>query len=435
MGVARPSSQIEAVPPRLTWQFVIRGPCVALFAAASLAGCRAPAAPRAGAPVPEQVEPVLVSPPDVRFDGSIRIASIFPTVGRYALSGQQSHNGARMAIADINAAGGVHGRRLKLMEYRTGSYFVDARHAALLAVEQGQAVAIIGSNASSLSEAIAGIADTRGVVQVSNVSTADDLTWDPVTGRDRPYVFRVCPSDVVMGLKLAEFARDDLHARRVAILYEVGRSYSAKLARSFAAAFVDPARGRVAAEFFYLPLETDFRNQLREVAAFRADVLFLPGSFTDATLIADQAERLGIRPTLLGGDAWSNRLLFKRGGPTRTAYHSDHCAPPAAFLERYRREFGAESDGCRAILSYDAVQAVAAALRAAPAPSDADLTSGLAQTRDRARLALAAVSFEGIAGRIRFDEHGDVRRGVAMIAVEPGPAGPQRRVYGWLGAH
>jgi branched-chain amino acid transport system substrate-binding protein len=191
----------------------------------------------------------------------------------------------------------------------------------------------------------------------------------------------------------------------------------------------------VAAEFFYLPLETDFRDQLREVGGFRADVLFLPGSFTDATLIAGQAERLGIRPTLLGGDAWSNRLLFKRGGPTRTAYHSDHCAPPEAFLERYRREFRTESDGCRAILAYDAVQAVAVALRALPALSDADLTSGLASTRDRARRALAAVSFEGVAGRIRFDEHGDVRRGVAMIAVEPDPGGPRRHLYGWLGAH
>jgi branched-chain amino acid transport system substrate-binding protein len=415
---------------------VIRGPFAVLLAAATLAGCRAPA-PRAGAPAPgrAQVEAVLVSPPDVRFDGAIRIASIFPTVGRYAQSGQQSHNGARMAVADINAAGGIHGRRVKLMEYRIGSYFVDARQATLKAIDEGQAVAIIGSNASSLSEAIAGIADTRGVVQVSNVSTADDLTWDPATGRDRPYVFRVCPSDVVMGRSLADFARDQLHARRVAILYEVGRAYSAKLARSFADAFVDPGRGRVAAEFFYLPLETDFRNQLREVGAFRADVLFLPGSFTDATLIAGQAERLDIRPTLLGGDAWSNRLLFKRGGPTRTAYHSDHCAPPEAFLQRYRREFGAESDGCRAILGYDAVQSVAAALRAMEAPSDADLISDLPHFRDDVRRALAAVSFEGIAGRIRFDEHGDVRRGVAMMAVEPDPAGPQRRFYGWLGAH
>ena len=179
----------------------------------------------------------------------------------------------------------------------------------------------------------------------------------------------------------------------------------------------------MAAEFFYLPLETDFGDQLREVAAFRADVLFLPGSFADATLIAGQAERLGIRPTLLGGDAWSNRLLFKRGGPARTAYHADHCAPPAAFLERYRREFGAESDGCRAILAYDAVQAVAAALRALPPLSDADLTDGLDRTRDRLRNALAAVSFEGMAGWIRFDEHGDVR---ARRGHDGGDAGRRR---------
>ena len=236
----------------------------AILAALGLtgAGCRPtpPAATRATER--PQVEPVLVSPPDVRFDGAIRIASIFPTVGRYALSGQQSHNGARMAVADINAAGGVHGRRVSLLEYRTGSYFVDGRHAALKAVDEGQALAIIGSNASSLSEAIAGIADTRGVVQVSNVSTADDLTWDPASGRERPYVFRVCPSDLVMGVKLADFARTALRARRVAILYEVGRSYSAKLARSFADAFVDPRKGRVVAEFLYLPLETDFRTQL-----------------------------------------------------------------------------------------------------------------------------------------------------------------------------
>src|SRR4051812_7266583 len=110
-----------------------RGLPAILAAVVAGAGCRTPAPPQAAVPAAErpQVEPVLVSPPDVRFDGAIRIASIFPTVGRYALSGQQSHNGARMAVADINAAGGVHGRRVSLLEYRTGSYFVDGRHAAL----------------------------------------------------------------------------------------------------------------------------------------------------------------------------------------------------------------------------------------------------------------------------------------------------------------
>ena len=202
-------------------------------------------------------------------------------------------------------------------------------------------MAIVGANASSLSEAIAGIADTRGVVQVSNVSTADDLTWDPATGRDRPYVFRVCTSDVVMGGSWPTSpATTSMRAASPSSTRWAARTAPSSPAASPTPSSI-PAGGRVAAEFFYLPLETDFRNQLREVAAFRADVLFLPGSFTDATLIAGQAERLGIRPTLLGGDAWSNRLLFKRGGPTRTAYHSDHCAPagrvPRALPARVRR--------------------------------------------------------------------------------------------------
>ena len=402
--------------------------------AALAAACRAPA-PRPVEAPPAPLQPLLVATPDARADGALHVATIFPVVGRFSLSGIQSRNGARMAAADVNAAGGIHGRRLRLLEYETGSYFADARQAAVMAAEHSGALAIVGSNASSLSEAIAGIADTRGIVQVSNVSTADDLTWDPVTGRDRPYVVRVCPSDVVIGRHLAAFARDHLQARRAAILYEVSRAYSAKLARSFADAFADPARGRVAAEFFYLPLETDFGEQLREVAAFRADVLFLPGSFGDATLIAGQAEKLGLTPTLLGGDAWSNRLLFKRAAPSRTAYHADHCAPPAAFLERYRREFGAESDGCRAVLAYDAVQAVAAALRALPPLSDEDLGKGLAHIRDDVRDAVAGVSIAGVSGRVRFDAHGDVLRGVAMVAVTPGPAGVRTSLQGWLGAH
>ena len=101
------------------------------------------------------------------------MAAIFPAVGRYALSGVQSLNGARLAVADLNQAGGLRGRQVALLEYPIGSYFLDARQAAALAAEAG-ALAIVGSNSSDLSMAIAEEAETRGVVQVTNVSTADN---------------------------------------------------------------------------------------------------------------------------------------------------------------------------------------------------------------------------------------------------------------------
>jgi branched-chain amino acid transport system substrate-binding protein len=408
-----------------------RGLWAALGAALLFAACAPPGAPRVPS-AEARVEPLVLARPEPPRDGRLPLAAIFPAVGRHALSGVQSQNGARLAVEDVNRAGGVHGRRVALLEYPTGSYFLDARQAAALAADAG-ALAIVGSNSSDLSMAIAEVAEARGLVQVSNVSTAQDLTWDPVTGRDRAFVFRVCSSDVVMGARLATFARDTLGARRAAVLYEVGRTYSARLARSFVERFRDPAASRVVAEFFYLALETDFRSQLKQVQAFAPEVLFLPGSFTDATLIARQGRALGLGATLLGADAWSSPLLFKRGGPAAPAYFLDLCWPPAGFNQRYREAFGQPTQGCRAALAYDAVRAVGAGLQALGPLGDEDLESALPGSRRRLRDALANADFRGLTGRVRFDRVGDRRTRMPVLAVEPGPDGPRTRLQSWVG--
>ena len=408
-----------------------RGLRLPLGAALLLGACAPPAASRLPG-AESRVEPLVLARPQPPRDGRLPLATIFPALGRHALSGVQSQNGARLAVEDVNRAGGVHGRRVALLEYPTGSYFLDARRATVLAAEAG-VLAIVGANSSDLSMAIAEQAEARGVVQVSNVSTAQDLTWDPVTGRDRAFVFRVCSSDVVMGTRLATFARDALGARRAAVLYEVGRTYSTRLAKSFVERFSDPAASRVVAEFFYLALETDFRSQLRQVQAFAPDVLFLPGSFTDATLIARQGRALGLTATLLGGDAWSSPLLFKRGGPEGPAYFLDLCWPPAGFAERYLEAFGQAAQGCRAALAYDAVQAVVAGLRAMGPLDGEDLESDLSLSRRRLRDALARVDFTGLTGRVRFDRAGDRRTRMPVLAVEAGPDGPRTRLQSWVG--
>jgi branched-chain amino acid transport system substrate-binding protein len=341
-------------------------------------------------------------------------------------------NGVRLAVDEINRAGGIHGRPVELREYRTGSYFVDARHAATLAAADG-ALAILGSNSSELSMAVAEEAEARGLVQVSNVSTAQDLTWEPETARNRAFVFRVCSSDVVMGALLAEYAVNDLGARRAAVLYEVGRDYSKKLARSFIDRFQETSGG-APREFFYLALETDFRPQLSLIADYAPDVVFVPGSFTDATLVAAQATALGLDAIFLGGDGWSNPLLFRRGKPPGEAYFVELCSPSAEFERHYQGVFGRETQGCRAILGHDAVRVLAAGLESlGPLPDEA-LEEGLARTRLRLRHAVAAAEVEGASGVIRFDAHGDRRQGVALSAVETGPDGrPVALVRGWLG--
>jgi branched-chain amino acid transport system substrate-binding protein len=404
----------------------------ATVAAAACFACASPDTPGGAVATVERVDPVVLVPADPPVPGALRLAAVFPTVDRYAVSGLQSLHGVRLAVDEINHAGGIHGRPLELREYRTGSYFVDAQHAAALAIDDG-ALAIVGANSSELSMAIAEEAEARGVVQVSNVSTAQDLTWDPPNGRNREYVFRVCSSDVVIGALLAEYAVEELEARRAAVLYEVGREYSNKLARSFIDRFQETS-GQTPREFFYLALETDFRPQLRLIAEYGPDVVFVPGSFTDATLIGAQAADLGLTATLLGGDGWSNPLLFRRGGPPGEAYFTELCSPSVEFERRYQTVFGIATQGCRALLGYDAVQVIAAGLRSLGPLGVAALEDLVGETRRQLRDAVATAEVEGASGKIHFDAHGDRRQGVALSAVERGPGGrPIALVRGWLG--
>ncbi len=114
------------------------------------------------------------------------------------------------------------------------------------------------------------------------------------------YIFRVCFIDAYQGRVLSTFARRKLKASTAAILTDTRSDYSVGLADSFRAAFT-AAGGRIAAEAKYAEGDSDFSAQLTALRDFHPDVLFVPGYYTDAGLIARQARSLGLSATLLGG--------------------------------------------------------------------------------------------------------------------------------------
>ena len=248
---------------------------------------------------------------------------------------------------------------------------------------------------------------------------------DPQTGRGRPIVFRMCASDDVIGSLLAG-------SRAIASALGAWRSCTrsaAATARSWRAAsrrgFATPAAGRVVAEFFYLALETDFRPQLRGSGSSSPDVVFMPGSFPDATLAAVQARQVGLHATMLGGDAWSSPALFAKGAPPGDAYYVELCSPAPEFDREYAAAIGSDPPGCRAVLAYDTVRVIAAGLRQLGDLSAEDLGARLPRTRQRLRDAVARDQVDGVTGRIRFDARGNRRQGVALYAVERTPLGPR----------
>ncbi len=307
----------------------------------------------------------------------------------YALS---SRNGARLAVDEINRAGGVLGDRLDLVVEDDHNDPSEAASVVSKLITRNHVVALIGENASSRSLAAAPIAQTYQVPMVSPSSTNVEVT------KKGDYIFRVCFVDSRQGKALALFARRTLHAATAAVLTDARSDYSVGLARAFEEEFAREG-GRTVADLKYAEGDSDFSAQLTSLRESRPDVLLLPGYYTDAGLIARQARSLGVTATLLGADGWDSPKLTEIGGAAiEGAYFSNHYSfdDPSPqvqkFVADYRKTYGADPDSLSA-LAYDAARLIADAI------TRAGSTEG-----KRVRDALAATKgFAGVTGTITMD--------------------------------
>ena len=207
----------------------------------------------------------------------------------FALSGK---NGARLAVDQMNRAGGVLGKKLDLLVEDDHNEPSEAASAVSKLITRDHVVALIGENASSRSLAAAPIAQNYQVPMVSPSSTNVEVT------KKGDYIFRVCFIDSYQGKALATFARQNLQAKTAALLVDAKSDYSVGLAEAFRRAF-SALKGRVVEELKYAEGDSDFSAQLTVLRSSRPDAIFIPGYYTDAGLIARQARSLGIQAALL----------------------------------------------------------------------------------------------------------------------------------------
>lgn len=328
--------------------------------------------------------------------------------GPEATFAQSGRNAARLAVDEINAAGGVLGVRIELYVEDDHNEASEAASAVSKLIARDHVVALIGENASSRSLAAAPIAQNYRVPMVSPTSTNTEVT------KKGDYIFRVCFTDASQGRALAVFARRNLQASAAALLVDARSDYSVGLAEAFRREFI-AAGGRVLGEFKYSEGDSDFSAQLTAVASLKPDVLFVPGYYTDAGLIARQARALGLTGVLLGADGWDSPKLSEIGGrAVDGAYLSNHYSAdeptPAVrqFVAAYAKTYGTTPDSIAA-LSYDAVRVVADAIRRAGSTEGKRVRDALASTAD----------FPGVTGSITFDaERNPVKPAVILRIVD-----------------
>lgn len=255
-------------------------------------------------------------------DGTIRIGYLAALTGDFAAYGQAEVNSSQLYIDEINAKGGLFGKKLKLVVYDTKSKPEDAVNAVRRMIQNDGVCAILGTNTSGITLATAPIVNKAQVPQIATCATNPLVTVDE-KGNIRPYSFRICFIDPYQGKVAAELAVNDLGTKKAAILYNVGSDYAQGL-REFFIKNYGELGGKIVADEGYRDADVDFRAQLTKVKESGAEVIFLPGMGKDMALIIKQAQELGVKVKVIGGDGYADFMSEIAGNAMKGTYWINH---------------------------------------------------------------------------------------------------------------
>jgi branched-chain amino acid transport system substrate-binding protein len=339
----------------------------------------------------------------------IKVGEFASMTGSEATFGQSSHKGTQLAIDDLNAAGGVLGKKLELHMEDDQSQAGQPATVVRKLISSDGVVAILGEVASSRSLEAAPICQENKIPMISPSSTNPKVTE---TG---DYIFRVCFIDPFQGTVMANFALNSLHLKNVAVLTDVKSDYSLGLAKFFKEGFVADG-GKIIAEENYSGGDKDFNAQLTAIKAQNPDGIFVPGYYTEVGLIALQTRQLGISVPLFGGDGWESSALVPIGGAALEGdYFSTHFSPQdtTPAVQNFVKEFQAKYDetpDAMAALGYDSAMILAAAMKTAGTTDGAKVRDALATTKN----------FPGVTGIITIDANRNASKPAVILTIKNG---------------
>ncbi len=341
-------------------------------------------------------------------DSTINIGEVASLSGGTATFGQSSHNGTQMAVDEINAAGGLLGKQIKLITEDDQSKQGEAGTVAKKLISRSKVSALLGEVSSGKSLEMAPIAQTAGIPMISPAST------NPKVTEAGDYVFRICFIDPFQGTVMSKFAISK-GWKKVAILTDTKQDYSVGLTQFFKKHFTEN-QGTITGEQSYGSGDKDFKAQLTAIKAGAPDAIFASGYYNEVALIAVQARELGITVPFLGGDGWDSPSLTEVGGKAMEGcFFSNHFSNEDAspviqnFVKAYEVKHGAKPDAMAA-LGYDSAKILFDAMKRAGTTEGKALRDAIAATKD----------FPGITGSITLDEKRNANKPAVILTIKDG---------------
>ncbi len=296
---------------------------------------------------------------------TIKIGANFEMTGNVANYGQATLDGLNLAIEEINAAGGINGKKLEVISADNKSEAAEAVNAATKLISDDNVKVIVGPAVTANVIAESQVATDAKIPVIAPDATSPDVTVE--NGQVKPFIFRSCFIDPQQGSVMAKFASENLKAKTAVVYVDNSSDYSKSLGKVFKEQF-EKAGGQVVMEQAFLAKDQDFKATLTSIKTANADVLFVPAYYEEVGKIVKQARELGITSPILGTDGWDDSKVADIAGTEAlnntyfSTHYSDKDESVKPFIDAFTKKYG-HAPNVFAALGYDAGKMLAEAIK------------------------------------------------------------------------
>ena len=341
---------------------------------------------------------------------SITIGTVTTNSGTAAAYGEAEVKGFELAVSEINAKGGINGKKVKLESMDDKGDATEASNAYNKLAGDNNVLAVAGPTISATTAAVAPLADQSKLVTIAPAATSDSIE----TGN---YLFRTCFKDSYQGEVAARFAAENLKVKKVAVLYGTGDPYSYGVGEAFAKAAEKLGLEVVDKESSSSADDTEYSAQLQKIQASGAELLYAPYYYSVAgPYIIPQARSVGFEGYVMGPDGYDGLKLTGDKSQYNKTYYTTHYSADdntntkvQDFIKSYKSKNNAEPNTFAA-LGYDTIYMIKQAIEKA----------GKNATREDVRNAVASMTFDGVTGKFTMDKSGSPTKSVIVLEMKDG---------------
>lgn len=341
---------------------------------------------------------------------SITIGTVTTNSGTAAAYGEAEVKGFELAVSEINAKGGINGKKVKLESMDDKGDATEASNAYNKLAGDNNVLAVAGPTISATTAAVAPLADQSKLVTIAPAATSDSIE----TGN---YLFRTCFKDSYQGEVAARFAAENLKVKKVAVLYGTGDPYSSGVGEAFAKAAEKLGLEVVDKESSSSADDTEYSAQLQKIQASGAELLYAPYYYSVAgPYIIPQAHSVGFEGYVMGPDGYDGLKLTGDKSQYNKTYYTTHYSADdntntkvQDFIKSYKSKNNAEPNTFAA-LGYDTIYMIKQAIEKA----------GENATREDVRNAVAGMTFDGVTGKFTMDKSGSPTKSVTVLEMKDG---------------